>query len=85
MTKFSTEKHLIAREQLGEFIRDRRIEMGRSVYETASFIGISMNTLERIEQGKFNFDIMLLFKVCEALEIKPYFVPLEHSNDFEDD
>lgn len=80
---FSIEKHEVARRQLGNMFRERRIEMGHSCKATAEFIGISENTLDRIEQGKFNYDIMLLFRICEALEIKPYFVPKELQHLFE--
>ena len=80
----SKEKHLIARQKLGLFFSERRKEMGRSCEEVAKFIGISENTMLRIEAGLFNYDIMLLFKICEALEIKPFFVLSEQVNAFAD-
>lgn len=73
----SKEKHLIARKQLGLFFAERRKEIGHSCQALAEFIGISENTMQRIEAGNFDYDIMLLFAICEALEIKPYFVPKE--------
>lgn len=83
MSKFSFEKHQIAREQLGLFFAERRKEMGHGCKHLADFVGISENTMKRIEQGKFDFDISLLFKICEALEIKPYFIPKELAEQFE--
>ena len=83
MTKFITEKHNIARQQLGGLFRERREEMGHSCKALADFVGISENTMQRIEEGKFNYDIMLLFKICEALEIKPYFMTLEAAKELE--
>lgn len=83
MSIFSIEKHRFAIMQLGNMFRESRIEMGHDLKTTSEFIGISENTLYRIEQGKFNYDIILLFRICEALEIKPYFIPKELQHLFE--
>lgn len=83
MTDFNLEKHKVARQQLGLLFKQRREEMGHSAKALAEFMDISENTMSRIEQGKFNYDIMLLFRICEALEIKPYFVPNELQSIFE--
>lgn len=80
----SKEKHLISRQQLGNFFYKRRNEMGKSAKELADFVGISFNTMTRIEAGSFDYDIMLMFRICEALEIKPYFVPHELQKQFTD-
>jgi len=66
-----------ARRQIGEFFRNRRIQMGHSLEHAARFIGITANTLSRIEQGKFHWDIDLHHKLCETYEIKPFLVPRE--------
>jgi transcriptional regulator with XRE-family HTH domain len=66
-----------ARRQIGDFFRNRRIQMGHSLEHAARFIGITANTLSRIEQGKFHWDIDLHHKLCEAYEIKPFLVPKE--------
>lgn len=84
MSKFSIDKHETARVLLGQFFARRREEMGQSRKALADFVGISDNTMARIESGKFNFDTMLLFTICEALELKPYFVPKELQHLFED-
>jgi DNA-binding XRE family transcriptional regulator len=80
----SRKKHLKARKDLGLFFIERRKEIGHSCKALADFIGISENTMERIEEGLFDYDIMLLFQICEALEIKPFFVPLELQKSFTD-
>ena len=80
----SKEKHLKAREEIGLFFAARRKEMGHTCNALAEFIGITENTMSRIEEGKFDYDVMLLFQICEALEIKPYFVPLELQKSFTD-
>lgn len=85
MAEFSNEKHLKARKELGLFFAERRKEMGHSCKALADFIGISENTMQRIEQGKFDYDIGLLFKICEALEIKPFFVLKEQEKHFTDE
>lgn len=78
----SKEKHLKARKEIGLFFAERREQMGHSCKALADFIGISENTMQRIEQGLFDYDVMLLFQICEALEIKPFFVPLEMQKSF---
>lgn len=62
-----------AREQLGLFIRQRREEMGHPVESLAAVVGVSPNTMARIESGHFAWDIDTHHKILGALEIKPYF------------
>lgn len=33
--------------------------------------------MQRIEEGNLDFELSLLFRICEALEIKPFFLPFE--------
>lgn len=80
----SKEKHLEARKELGLFFTERRKEMGHSCKAVADFIGITENTLQRIENGNLDFELSLLFRICEALEIKPFFVLNEQVNAFTD-
>lgn len=68
------------RKLIGEFFAERRIDMGHSLEAAAKHIGITANTLSRIEQGKFHWDIDLHLKLCETYEIKPFLVPLEMLN-----
>ena len=69
--------HLTARRNLGGFLAARRRQMGRTRQELADHLGISEKTIKAIEEGFFNYGIDQLLKLCEALEIKPFFAPLE--------
>lgn len=62
-----------ARVQLGQFFRKRREEMGASVEQLAQHLGISANTMRGIESGRFAWNIDLHLRICQSLEIKPYF------------
>lgn len=62
-----------ARLQIGQFLKDRRKEMGHSRQALADFLGITANTVAGIETGRFAWDIDLHLRLCQALEIKPYF------------
>lgn len=62
-----------ARVQLGQYFKNRREEMGASVEQLAQHLGISANTMRGIESGRFAWDIDMHFRICQALEIKPYF------------
>lgn len=59
--------------------------MGRSCKEVADFVGVSENTMARIEAGALDYKVMLLFKICEALEIKPFFIHKEGESNFTDE
>lgn len=65
------------RKQIGRFLAERRMQMGHSAEELGQFIGVTANTIKGIETGRFALDIDLLLKLCGALEIKPFFAPLE--------
>jgi DNA-binding XRE family transcriptional regulator len=67
-----------ARATLGSFFKDRRIQMGRTQKEVADFLGLTKNTINGIESGRFAWDIDLNHRLCEALEIKPFYAPHEY-------
>jgi DNA-binding XRE family transcriptional regulator len=67
------EKILQARAMLALFFKERREQMGATVEMVATHLGISPNTLKRIEENKFEWGIDLHLKLCQALGIKPYF------------
>lgn len=71
------EKHKAARIALGGYFADRRKQMGHTMQELANHLGISSETVKGVESGRFAYDIDLLFKFCEALEMKPFFALLE--------
>lgn len=66
-----------AREQIGRFFQERREEMGRTQKELADFLGVTENTVKGIETGRFAWDIDLQHRICQALEIKPYFSAIQ--------
>lgn len=67
------EKSKAARQQLGQLFKKRREEMGHDEQTVADHLGITANTLKGIESGRFAWDIDLHLRICQALEIKPYF------------
>lgn len=71
------EKIKTARVQLGQFIKDRRLQMGRTAEELGTFVGVTANTIKGIETGRFACDVDLLLSICAALELKPIFAALE--------
>jgi len=73
----SNDKIKAARHQLGRFFQDRRMQMGRTAAELADHLEVSAETVKGVETGRFACDVDLLFKFCEALEIKPFFAPHE--------
>ncbi|HXR84313.1 MAG TPA: helix-turn-helix transcriptional regulator [Hanamia sp.] len=62
-----------ARQQLGMFFKERREEMGHKEEYLAKQLDITVNTVKGIETGRFAWDIDLHLRICQALEIKPYF------------
>ncbi len=72
-----SDKIKAARQQLGDMFRQRRQQMGRTQKEVADFLELSAETVKGIETGRFAWDIDLLFRLCAALEIKPFFAPQE--------
>lgn len=62
---------------MGGFFKERRLQMGHTAQEVADFLGITVNTLNGIESGRFAWDVDTNNRLCAALEIKPLFAPLE--------
>jgi len=75
------EKIIAARKQLGGFIQQRREQMGRTREEVGAFVGVTANTIQGVETGRFAMDIDLQFKIYAALEIKPYFSTTDPPNE----
>lgn len=63
------DKVVESRVQLGRFLKDRRAELDIGADVLAGVLGISENTLNRIESGRFAWDIDLHIKICEILKI----------------
>lgn len=62
-----------ARVQLGQFFKQRREEMGIDQKTLGAHLGVTAQTINGIETGRFAWDIDLQHRLCAALEIKPYF------------
>lgn len=69
-----------ARKQLGSFFKQRREEMGISPETLSEHLGITANTLRGVESGRFQWEIDLHLKICQALGIKPYFSVTQDSD-----
>jgi len=69
----SKDKLKQARQQLGLFFKEKREQMGITEDVLATHLGLSTNTIKGIESGRFAWDIDVQHRICEALEIKPYF------------
>lgn len=69
----TNDKIKAARIALGGFIKERREEMGLTQQLLGANVGVTANTINGIETGRFAMDIDLQFKIYQALEIKPYF------------
>jgi transcriptional regulator with XRE-family HTH domain len=54
---------------IGEFIREKRLDVGLMQYELANKIGITIAAMNYIEKGRNNPSITTLRKIAEALGI----------------
>lgn len=63
---------LTARKQLGQIFKVRREQVGCTKQELAIQLGVTENTVEGIETGRFAWDIDMQHRICVALEIKQY-------------
>lgn len=55
----SEDKIKLARIQLGQFFKERRVEMGHEQGVLAAFVGISVAYLDEIETGKISWGIVI--------------------------
>ena len=54
----------------GDLIKDKRLNLKKSVYAISAECGISKSTWQRIEDGHFkNISIITMWKISEALDI----------------
>jgi putative transcriptional regulator len=59
-----------ARKQIGLFIKDLRKERNVTQEELAESIGVTHATVNKIENGRFNYGIDLFFKISVVLGFK---------------
>lgn len=57
-------------EETGLFLKNTRENLGLTLESVSERSGISANTLKRIEDGRFKWDIDLHIKICNALHLK---------------
>lgn len=55
---------------IGNLIKDLRISKNISLKKLSEELLINENTLKRIEDGKFSFDVDLLFLILKKMQIK---------------
>lgn len=66
-----TEEEKIAnRIQIGNRISELRQEKGMSVIQLAEKCDVSRQNIYKIEDGKYNVSIDILYKVCKALDVE---------------
>ncbi len=69
---------------LGEVIRNKRIELGLTIHDLAKQVGISENTILRLESGNIaNMRINEIAVLAKALQLSPSVI-IERSNDESD-
>lgn len=59
-----------ARQQVGLFIKRQRNELGLTQIQVSKLIGVTPATINKIEQGKYNWGIDLLFKLSIVLNFR---------------
>lgn len=63
------EEKNLNRLRIGQLISELRQEKGLSLKELADMVGIDFSNLSKIERGKYNVGIDILYKVCKALGV----------------
>lgn len=64
------EEKNLNRLRIGQRISELRQEKGLSLKELADMVGIDFSNLSKIERGKYNVGIDILYKVCKALVVE---------------
>lgn len=65
---------------VGKRIQTTRIEKKISQREMADFLGISLNYISKLENGKTKIDLKIFIKICNFLNISIYDVLNENSD-----
>ena len=67
------EKIKAARVKLGGFIKERREVLGMSQEVLGRACGVTANTINGVETGRFAMDVDLMLVIFRELSIKPYY------------
>lgn len=66
-----TEEEKIAnRLRVGQRIAEIRQQKGYSLRQLSEICGVTFQNLNKIENGKYNVSVDILYKVCKALEVE---------------
>lgn len=66
-----TEEEKIAnRLRVGQRIAEIRQQKGYSLRQLSELCGVTFQNLNKIENGKYNVSVDILYKVCKALEVE---------------
>ncbi len=65
---------------VGKRIQTTRMEKKISQKEMADFLGISLNYISKLENGKTKIDLKIFIKICNFLNISIYDVLNENSD-----
>jgi transcriptional regulator with XRE-family HTH domain len=60
---------ILLRHALGEHLRARRLELGRTLREVSADAQVSLGYLSEIERGRKEASSELLGAICDALEV----------------
>lgn len=55
---------------VGRVLRDTRVAQGLTQVEVARRLGRAQSYVSRIESGKLRVDVMELFDICAALDVR---------------
>ncbi len=70
---------MTAPEIVGKNVRGYRNRMGISQEDFADIVGLHRTYITQIEQGKRNVSILNIFKIAEAIGIKPHLLLIPDS------
>ncbi|MHB8357700.1 MAG: helix-turn-helix domain-containing protein [Vulcanimicrobiaceae bacterium] len=71
-------RHIRNVSDIGTAIRERRQEVGRTIDDIASAVGIDRTTLYRIETGRANPTWEIVLGIGQALDLQPALIPRQH-------
>lgn len=72
---------IMALEIMGEFMRQRRINLGVSHEQLSMMTGIDLEDLEDFEDGGMALDLADFLQLCAALDLYPFIGEKESDDD----
>ncbi|HIU93357.1 MAG TPA: helix-turn-helix transcriptional regulator [Candidatus Limenecus avicola] len=66
--------------EIGKKIQEIRKKKNITQKQLAEYIDISKYTLSKIENGRYDMDIITFYKITEILKVKPYILIKEIKN-----